>query len=78
MTYEEEILAARDRWMAAEVEFREVIREANQQGASVRDIAALLEISHSTLWRWMGSEEQPIRRRRVLGEYRSSHTRQKR
>ncbi len=48
------LVAARKTVQEAEADFRRLLREANQRGASVRDIADLLgDVSFSTVWRWM-------------------------
>ena len=47
------LLVAKQTVEAAERDFRLLLREANQRGASTREMAGLLGMSHSTLWRFM-------------------------
>lgn len=63
-TLADALVEARDRVVVAEAAFRALVREALDAGASTRDVAALLGMSHSTLWRWAGGK--PRRRIAVL------------
>ncbi len=53
-TIGEAIIAAHRGVAAAEAERSRVIRHAITAGASTREIAKLLPVNHSTVWRWAG------------------------
>jgi transposase-like protein len=53
VTLGEALIAAHDAMLAAEQEFRSMLREASDRGASTREMAKLLGWNHSTLWRWL-------------------------
>jgi len=60
------IIAAHAQSVKADAEFKALLVEARHVGASIRDIAELIDVPPMTLWRWSGGSETHKGRRNVL------------
>src|SRR5690606_30293258 len=60
----ERVMAAESARRAAEIELREAVKAAVEDGESIADVAAAAEVTRQTVYRWLGDEslEHPTRK----------------
>lgn len=60
----ERVMAAESARRAAEIELREAVKAAVEDGESVADVAEAAEVTRQTVYRWLGDEslEHPTRK----------------